>query len=388
LRVLTIIRRGRNSIHGSWINQVRNLCDIGISTYVEDLPEEPGSVLHHLHKGTKQEALHDLFTSRPDLLDRYDYVWCLEDDLHVPYESAWGIFNALSNRKLSLCAPALTYYSHFSWASTIANDALRFRGVDFIETMAPIFSVDLLREVLPGFLEFPIWGCCVGWKNAMHLRGEIGIQFDEFPIVHTRPVGGGELYKLARRPPQEDLDEAYRRYNGQFGSYGSSWFGMSRDGRVLTGDALYHAMHDGYGRFFGYHPQARAQFEAERWRFEQDDNRFIERLNFNVRGDVLDEYNRLAFFPDMDGLLGRSWVYGSTGDGDYRTLRFHRDGSIDPGSEPNEARWSMTGGHLCLLDRFGRPAVVFDRHEETREGVTLRGDSLLFEGLSLYLRAG
>ena len=386
MRVLTIIRRGRNSIHGSWVNQVRNLTDIGVSTFA-DTEEEPGTVVHHSHKGTKQEALHDLFTTRPDLLTQYDYVWCVEDDLHIPYESAYGILNTLSNTPLSLCAPSLTYYSHYSWACTIGNDNLRFRGVDFIETMAPIFSTDLLREVLPSFVRFPIWGACVTWKQAMHRRGEISIQFDEFPIVHTRPVGGGELYKLAKRAPGDDLADAYRLHNSDFGTYGSSWFGATRDGRILTGTRLYHAMFDGYRRFFDYHPGAEHAFVRDQGMFDQYDNRFIERLNFNVRGDILREYNHLNGFDDFRSVVDVPWMFGSENDGDYRELRLRRDGRIDPQAEANETSWCTRDGNICLLDGRGRIGVEF-APEEAEPGGTriLRGESQLHPGLNLYLR--
>ncbi len=387
MRVLTIIRRGRTSIHGSWINQVRNLTDIGISTFV-DTDEEPGAVLHHKHEGTKQEALHDLFTSRPDLLTRYDYIWCVEDDLHIPYESAYGILNTLSNTPLSLCAPSLTYYSHFSWLCTISNDNLLLRGVDFIETMAPIFSSDLLREVLPSFTRFPIWGSCVAWKQAMHHRGEISIQFDEFPIVHTRPVGGGSLYKLAVREPHLDLEDAYRLHNSDFGSYGSSWFGKTRNGRILTGTALYHAMLDGYRRFFDYHPGTEQTFIAEQGRFTDFQNRFVERLNFNVRGDILREYNHLNGFDDFRSVIDIPWMFGSEDHGDYRELRLRRNGRVEPQADANETSWCTRDGNICLLDRFGRLGVEFtSRKTDTDGGIpTLHGVSQLHPGLTLYLR--
>ena len=387
MRVLIVIRRGGTSIHGAWVNQVRNLADIGISTYA-DTAEEPATVLHHHHKGTKQEALHDLFTQRPDLLDYYDYVWCVEDDLHIPYESAYGILNALSNTPLSLCAPSLTYYSYYSWACTISNDNLSFRGVDFIETMAPIFSSGLLREVLPSFVEFPIYGSCVTWKQAMHRRGEISIQFDEFPIVHTRPVGGGELYRLAVRNPHQDLADAYRLYNSEFGTYGTSWFGQTRDNRVLTGTRLYHAMFDGYRRFFDYHPGAEQAFEEARGAFNQYDNRFVERLNFNVSEDVLRNYNRINGFPDFRSVVEVPWVLGSQQHGDYRELRLRRDGRVEPEADPNETTWRTRNGNICLLDQHGRISVEFSVQDDGPDGTRiLRGTSRPYAGLNLYLRS-
>jgi len=365
MRTLIVIRRGARTIHPSWVGPVRALADIAISTYV-DLPEEEGVLLHHRHNGSKNEALYDLFTTRPELLDRYDYVWCLEDDLYVPFASAQGILQFLSRYPLPLCAPALCFESYYSWDNTISNDALVCRGVDFIETMAPVFAVDLLREILPSLIEYPLWGACVTWKRALYERGQIGILFDRFPIVHTRPVGGGELYARSERNAAADLDRAMQTANAPFGTYASSWFGVTHGGEALTGDRLYHAMYAGYRRFFDYHGGAEQHFAAHRHLFHQYGNAFIEKLNFNVIGDVVQDYNRLNHLEDFRAVTDRPWAYGAEGHGDYREIVLRRDGSVEP-YHPNEARWCAQEGDICLMEQSGLVSTRFDGFERDGE---------------------
>jgi hypothetical protein len=95
-----------------------------------------------------------------------------------------------------------------------------FRGTDFVEIMAPIMSRDFLRLALPHFDEnFSSWGYEWLWRKLLNDRRAFAAILDAAPIVHTRPIGQGSLYKNhSREAANKDLTDLIDK------------FGLNRDG--------------------------------------------------------------------------------------------------------------------------------------------------------------
>jgi hypothetical protein len=101
--------------------------------------------------GPKIASWAKLFAARPDLLETYQQIALLDDDLLCSIDDLNASFAAGRAYNLLLWQPSLTWDSYFTYAVTLNNPSFTLRYVNFIELMCPFFAVDQLRRVLPLF---------------------------------------------------------------------------------------------------------------------------------------------------------------------------------------------------------------------------------------------
>jgi hypothetical protein len=105
----------------------------------QDVPDldafDPDEILPR--QGGKWDALHDLLTDRPDLLDA-PRIWLPDDDIEADPATVARFLDLAAAERLELAQPALTPDSHFSHAIAIRHPLARLRRTDFVEQMAPL----------------------------------------------------------------------------------------------------------------------------------------------------------------------------------------------------------------------------------------------------------
>jgi hypothetical protein len=215
-QILLIVRAGRKSIHRSWLWTTNGLADVALSIYDDsDVSEDDVKFIHHA-RGGKFPGLMAFFDAFPQVIESYDYFWLFEDDLVLPFESLQQTVNILSRFPFDLSAPSLTYYSFFTWPIAVRNSQFLFRCTNFVEVMAPIMSRTFLRRAMVAFNDnFSGWGHEWLWSRLLAETQSFAAILDSAPITHTRPFGGGPLYK--NRPPEgwtpkEDMERMLAKY--------------------------------------------------------------------------------------------------------------------------------------------------------------------------------
>jgi hypothetical protein len=251
-RILLIVRAGRSTIHPSWIYTAAPYVDVALSVFDEsDFSQHP-IIRQHSIAGGKFEGFKALFDACPQLLESYDYFWLIDDDLYLPHETILMVRKLLAVFRFALAAPALSHTSFFSWPINIRNDRLLFRGTDFVEIMTPIMSRAFLATCLPHFGENRSgWGQEWLWRRFLRERGLFAAILDAAPIVHTRPLGRGTIYK--DRPagcpdPHSERDQLIAKFALDPGTAFRNLFGVTLGPapRLLAGVDLIQEMLCGY----------------------------------------------------------------------------------------------------------------------------------------------
>ena len=212
-RNLVICRSGDNSLHNEWINPaVHKNFDLFID-YYGDTPNKyaEDADIYRQKKGFKWPELYNLVESYQSKILQYDAVWLPDDDLSIDCTRISKMFELFHCFDLQLAQPALSRDSFFSHPITLKNDQFAVRFTNFVEVMAPIFSQEALKLCWPTFKDSIIgWGLDFVWPKLLDST-KIAI-IDEIPIRHTRPIGGGVMYKSEKLDPHKEEIEVAQKY--------------------------------------------------------------------------------------------------------------------------------------------------------------------------------
>ena len=257
-RNLVIVRAGPASLHPDWLLHPEERNWDLVVNYFGDDPHQfrvPG-VTRIDSKGPKWPALHALFTGSTLAWQDYENVWLPDDDLATDGHSINRFFEIVTQQRLDLSQPSLSWDSHISHLVTARNPEFQLRFTNFVEIMAPCLSARMLQRCLPSFkLNRSGWGLDYIWPLwATQMQGRCAV-IDEVAITHTRPVGGPNYasLKAAGITPHQELQAALAQFHitdlKQL-----SLEGLTREGTSLTlrgprGEALIERLCIGWGPF-------------------------------------------------------------------------------------------------------------------------------------------
>jgi hypothetical protein len=193
--VLVVLRLGADHRVGGWAKTARanRDWDLVLSPYqdVPDLAEfAPDAVIPA--PGGKWEAIHALFTDRPELLDGRALVWLPDDDLEGDEATIARLFATARAGGLHLSQPALTPDSAFSHFVTVRHLLTTVRYTNFVELMAPLMTPDILRAALPHMRgRAGAKGLDFLWHRFVPAPAERRVAvIDGAALAHRRPLGG------------------------------------------------------------------------------------------------------------------------------------------------------------------------------------------------------
>lgn len=210
-RNLVVLRAGDESLHRQWIDSATRDFDLFISYYGRrDGQHRADADFYEARPGPKWPGIAALLEERPELVEQYDAFWFPDDDLAIDAAQIDRLFAFVCAYRLCLAQPALTKDSYFTWDTLLQDPNCHLRYTRFVEVMAPVFSRDALRACRHTFAQSTSgWGLDWVWPTLC-ARAELGriAIVDATPVHHTRPVGGGSLYR--DHPEMQPRQEAQR----------------------------------------------------------------------------------------------------------------------------------------------------------------------------------
>jgi hypothetical protein len=214
-RNLIICRAGESSLHPAWLNPpaYKNF-DLWVNYY----GATPGKYartcdLYRESKGIKYPEIHRFIIENIDRVIEYDAVWLPDDDLRCDARTIHEMFELFHHYELRLAQPSLSQDSNYSHEITLHHPECILRYTNFIEPMAPIFSRVALQICLPTFTQCQSgWGLDYVWPKLLSNAPDKVAIIDAVTVVHTRPVGNGDLYKKLPEHPMEELYRLGRQY--------------------------------------------------------------------------------------------------------------------------------------------------------------------------------
>jgi hypothetical protein len=242
-RYLLVVRAGDRSLHPGWLAGARNW-DLHVSYFgaqerpFGDLPE---GVTLSREKGPKWLGLKDCLAAHGAFLANYTHIGFPDDDLACA-GSAWSMaFSTLDSIGAALGQPALDHRSFYSYDITLRRPWLKYREVDFVELMAPIFTIDFLKRVLPSWdLNKSSWGLDMVWREIARREGRKLAIVDAASVLHTRAIGKGTQYSAGNLAGKSQYDE-YRELLAAHGITDTARHtlrGMRPDGSVAANRLL------------------------------------------------------------------------------------------------------------------------------------------------------
>ena len=138
--------------------------------------------------GYKMDMTYRYLHRRPELFEKYEYFFLLDDDIVISTEDVNRLFSMMREYQLKIAQPSLVM-SYYTYKHTAFHPFYILRYTNFVEMMMPCFSRDALKAVLPTFEQKIRW-CGI----EMHWPVLVGSNHKDMAIVdavsakHTRPV--------------------------------------------------------------------------------------------------------------------------------------------------------------------------------------------------------
>lgn len=211
-RNLVIAAVGDQSLHTHWKLLKRADFDLFLIYYGDNEGYEQSSRYHVRKKGTKFHLIADMFDERPDLFE-YEYIWMPDDDIYIKSGDVERLFKLAKRYDLWLCQPSIIGWYGLDVTLHHKNSILRY--TNYVEIMCPCFQSEALRKCISTFRENKTgWGIDSVWNIKLeHPTDRIAV-VDDVVAIHTRPVGGGDMYKKqANNSIDNALKEAYELYD-------------------------------------------------------------------------------------------------------------------------------------------------------------------------------
>lgn len=138
--------------------------------------------------GYKMDMTYRYLHRHPELFEKYEYFFLLDDDIVISTEDVNRLFSMMREYQLKIAQPSLVM-SYYTYKHTAFHPFYILRYTNFVEMMMPCFSRDSLKAVLPTFEQKIRW-CGI----EMHWPVLVGSNHKDMAIVdavsakHTRPV--------------------------------------------------------------------------------------------------------------------------------------------------------------------------------------------------------
>jgi hypothetical protein len=214
---LIISAIGDSNVVGSWFDRPdEREFDLFIIDFRPGERSPPRHASYFVQRtGFKFEHLDYLADHFAAELNRYERIWCPDDDIALDTRSINEMFSLVADHKLQLAQPAIAE-GEVSFQSFRPQKGALLRYTPFVEVMCPVLTREAFFRVRPTFLASRSgWGLDLAWPRQFAPR-EVAI-LDCIHVQHTRPLATGEAYARFKKlgiDPAKERDEVVRRFGG------------------------------------------------------------------------------------------------------------------------------------------------------------------------------
>lgn len=171
-------------------------------------------------KGSKFQNFYRFYKDHPEIIDRYDYFFIVDDDIEMKVSDINHLFSLASLYNLSICAPSFTAKSKISWLHTKHRPNRLLTYTNFIEVNTPLFTREALDKVMAVYDPVLIgWGIdfLCSWANGLRKK-------KAYAIIHsiqcTNPRDKDKTNtkrELSRIPGADDREQTWIQYAKKIG---------------------------------------------------------------------------------------------------------------------------------------------------------------------------
>ena len=138
--------------------------------------------------GYKMDMTYRYLHRHPDLLDKYEYIFLMDDDIEMSTEEVNKLFGIMKQYHLRIAQPSLVM-SYYTYRHTANHPLCILRYTNFVEMMIPCFSKEALLLVLPTFQK-KIRGCGIEmhWPKLINANHKEIAVIDAVHAKHIRPL--------------------------------------------------------------------------------------------------------------------------------------------------------------------------------------------------------
>ncbi|PIB91626.1 hypothetical protein [Caulobacter sp. FWC2] len=229
------MRAGPNSLHQGWQPSDDDNFDLLVEAYHRDVIDDGSSHIRHLFvAGKKVSGWSQILTDHPDILDRYDQVAFIDDDIETSAAAISRCFSVGQDWDLHIWQPALSADSYVTYAASITNPDLDLRFCNYIEMMCPFFKSAELRRAAPLFTMGFESGIDLIWCSLAEEAGGRCAIVDCCVVKHTRPVGElKHLNGFIGRTYESDIYECLDLFGVRWPSWVASG-AVNRSGQTIS----------------------------------------------------------------------------------------------------------------------------------------------------------
>lgn len=216
MKSLIVVRGGDSSLHANWfVNRNERSYDIALSYYGSNKDFWQKKCDYFCpYKKSKFEGLSNFVENNLSLIEQYDFIWFVDDDLWMHHKDVEKFFEICRDKQFVLSQPSLMKGSFYSWEITLQHKFSQYREVDFVEIMAPCFRVSDFHLFWPTFKETNS-GYGLEWlwaEIARKNKKDFFAIVDEVAMLHTREVGSAGFGGTAVNPADE-MRTLFKKYN-------------------------------------------------------------------------------------------------------------------------------------------------------------------------------
>jgi len=210
---LIVSPAGDDSLFKNWINSSPNF-DL-VLLYYGDNSDIATSYTYYTPyvyqaKGEKYHLIKSFLQSNLEFISNYDYIWFPDDDVFINNSDINRLFDIAKEYELHIVQPSMDGYVSHEITKPVSNSLLRY--TNFVEVLAPLFSLEALLKVYETFnLNYSSWGYDYLWPHMLgYPKDKIAI-IDDIIMTHTKPVG--QNYSRFPKNPWDEMVELLTYYN-------------------------------------------------------------------------------------------------------------------------------------------------------------------------------
>ena len=223
-----------------WLSpQPRGEWDLITAYYGSDDREFTRLAAHSAHafrsKGSKFQNLKRALASEPALLERYDFVWVVDDDLIMSSDEISKMFLIAEQFGFWVCQPAFADSGKISHQITRQQTKDCIRIVNFVEVTCPLFQRDKLEafmRVYDGSLTG--WGIDFWFANILDARRKARFAVvDRVVVVNRKDEDkSGQFREIDLLQPARERQSQWHALRDRYGL--EQWFQETLLGPVLA----------------------------------------------------------------------------------------------------------------------------------------------------------